>query len=226
MDDRGTRNDFWSIEGNYIHRHHVEPRDLLFVSKEETFPIPMRYIDVVILTHTTLDVLQECRIDDCRNIDASRNLSDSWTGFTQFTILNEEPPDIYRFREGSGLQKFKQPQDLIFLARNLVMHVKKQLNEEKSSNGIWRNRSSTMREKLRGGIYFTNPDEFKETIENARKKLELPLEAAMPCKVKNHQYRETCGESDIRRSMHACIVEAHYNLVHKFIPMFQAMKIC
>ena len=76
----------------------------------------------------------------------------------------------------------------------------------------------------------------------------------MPCKVKNHQYRETCGESDNRNSKHACVVEAHEstrkrlertlpkdhddriagnrfnslsrsNLAHKFIPVHQAMKI-
>ena len=35
------------------------------------------------------------------------------------------------------------------------------------------------------------------------------MEAAMPCKVKNHHCRETCGESDTRRSKYACIVEAH-----------------
>ena len=40
-------------------------------------------------------------------------------------------------------------------------------------------------------------------------KLELFLETAMPCKAKNIQYREICGESDNRKSKHACIVEAH-----------------
>ena len=75
------------------------------------------------------------------------------------------------------------------------------------------------------------------------------MEAAMPCKLKTFPHREACSESkEIRRSKHACIVEAHvytrkrldgtlpqdhedriaakgfnslspYNLVHKFIPM-------
>ena len=31
----------------------------------------------------------------------------------------------------------------------------------------------------------------------------------MSKKVKNHQCSETCGESDTRRSLYACIVEAH-----------------
>ena len=30
-----------------------------------------------------------------RHIDGSRDLSDSWTGFTQFTLLEEKPPDGY-----------------------------------------------------------------------------------------------------------------------------------
>ena len=67
-------------------RHHAEPQVQLH-------PIPLRYIDVVRTRHTTLDVLQESRKDDYWNIDANRNLSDTWTGFTQFTTLNEQPPD-------------------------------------------------------------------------------------------------------------------------------------
>ena len=45
MADREAHIDFRSIEGNYIYRHHVEPRVQLHVPKEETFPIPPRYID-------------------------------------------------------------------------------------------------------------------------------------------------------------------------------------
>ena len=106
--------------------------------------------------------------------------------------------------------------------------------------------------KLRG-IYFIDPKdtEFKETIKNARKKLETSVAPAMPCKI-----AKKCGSSvsnKIRTKL-ACILEAdestrmrignsiphhhedhiagkgnnslqHYNLVHKFIPMPQAMKI-
>ena len=88
-------NDFWSMSGNFIHRHHVEPRVKLYSSREESFPIPLKYIDVSRTTHTNLDVMQERRIDDCWNIDGSRDLSDPWTGFTQFTLLDEKPPDGY-----------------------------------------------------------------------------------------------------------------------------------
>ena len=81
-----ARNDFWSMSGNFIYRHHVEPRVKLYSPREASFPIPRKYIDVCRTTHTNLDFMQESRIDDYWNIDGSRDLSDSWTGFTQFTL--------------------------------------------------------------------------------------------------------------------------------------------
>ena len=107
--------------------------------------------------------------------------------------------------------------------------------------------------KLRG-IYFIDPEdkEFKETIKNARKKLESPVAPAMPCKI----VRKNCGSGGSNKieTRLACILEAnestrlrmgnslpnnhedhiagkgdnslqHYNSVHKFIPMPQVMKI-
>ena len=106
--------------------------------------------------------------------------------------------------------------------------------------------------KLRG-IYFIDPEdkEFKETIKNARKKLETSVAPAMPCKI-----MKNCGSSgsDKNKTKLACILETnestrmrmgnstpsnhedhiagkgenslqHYNLVHKFIPVPQALKI-
>ena len=59
--------------------------------KEESFPIPLKYIDMTRATYTNLDVLQEKRIDDCWNVGANRSLSDSSKGFRKFTVLNEKP---------------------------------------------------------------------------------------------------------------------------------------
>ena len=88
-------NDFWSMSGNFIHRHHVQPRVKLYSPREESLPIPLKYIDVTRTTHTNLDVKQEKRIDDHWNVDVSRDLSDLSTGITQFTLLEEKPPDRY-----------------------------------------------------------------------------------------------------------------------------------
>ena len=86
-------NDFWSMSGNFIYGHHVEPRAKLYPPREEAFPIPLKYIDVFRTTCTNLDVKQEKRIDDYWNVDGPRDLSDPWTGVTQFTLLKEKPPD-------------------------------------------------------------------------------------------------------------------------------------
>ena len=107
------------------------------------------------------------------------------------------------------------------------------------------------------GIYFIDPEdkEFKETIKNARKKLETPMAPAMPCKTsKKSKHGDTRGKTNEFKSKLACILEAneskglrmeeslpnyhedhiarkgdnspqHPNLIHKFIPMPQAMKI-
>ena len=88
-------NDFWSMSGSFIYRHHVEPRVKLYSPREETFPIPLKYIVVTRSTYTDLDVMQEKRVDDNWDVDENKNLSDSWTNFTRFTLLNEIPLKRY-----------------------------------------------------------------------------------------------------------------------------------
>ena len=83
------------MSGHYKNRHHVEPRVKLYSPREESFTIPLKYIDVSRTTHTNLDVKQERRIDDYWNIDGSIDVSDYWTGFIQFTLLEEKPPEGY-----------------------------------------------------------------------------------------------------------------------------------
>ena len=62
--DGEARNHFWSISRNYLYRHHVEPRVKMYVPREESLPIPLRYIDVTRATSTNLDVMLQRRIDD------------------------------------------------------------------------------------------------------------------------------------------------------------------
>ena len=107
--------------------------------------------------------------------------------------------------------------------------------------------------KLRG-IYFIDPEdkEVEETIKNARKKWETSIAPAVPCKIVKKNYGS--GASNKIKTRLARILEVnestrlrmgeslpthhedhmtgkgnnslqHYNLVHKIIPMPQAMKI-
>ena len=59
LDDAEDKRDFWSITGDFIYRHHVEPRVKLYMPRQESFLIPLKYIDVTRNTHTSLDVLLE-----------------------------------------------------------------------------------------------------------------------------------------------------------------------
>ena len=77
---------FWSIQGDFIYLHYIEPRVQFFVPREESFPVPLKYIDVIRSTHTDLDVAQEKRNYDYWDVDENRHLSGSWTGFTRFTL--------------------------------------------------------------------------------------------------------------------------------------------
>ena len=119
-----------------------------------------------------------------------------------------------------------------------------------------KNRKLDNARRLRG-IYFIDPEdmEFKETVRNARKKLETLMAPAMPCKTcKKSMKGEIRSKTNDFKSKFACILEArestrlrmeeslpkhhedhiagrgdnsqqHYNLVHKIIPMPQAGRL-
>ena len=117
-------NDFWSMSGSVIYRHHVEPRVKLYSPREESFPVPLKYIDVSRTTHTNLDVKQEKRIDDYWNIDGSRDLSDPWTGFTQFTLFEEKSSRRIYVVRGEIDEKTAYIQARSFMARALEINGK------------------------------------------------------------------------------------------------------
>ena len=112
------------MSGNFIYRHHVEPRVKLYSPREESFPIPLKYIDVSRTTHTNLDVKQEKRIDDYWNIDGPRDLSDYWTGSTQFTLLEEKPPNGFMWSGGEIHEKTAYIQARSFMAKTLEVNGK------------------------------------------------------------------------------------------------------
>ena len=115
---------FGPCQGSFIYRHHVEPRVKLYSPREESFPIPLKYIDVSRTTHTNLDVKQEKRIDDYWNIDGSRDLSDPWTGFTQFTLLEQKAPDGYNVVRGEIDEKTAYIQARSSMARVMEINGK------------------------------------------------------------------------------------------------------
>ena len=131
-----------------------------------------------------MDVKQEKRIDDYWNIDGSRDLSDPWTGFTQFTLLEEKAPDGYMWSGGRLTRKqlTSRPDHLWpELWKSIGKHAKL-MEKQKWSD-----------EKLH--------------LENARKLrgMETSVAPAMPCKIlKNCE----SGASNKIKTKLACILEA------------------
>ena len=241
-------NDFWSMSGNFIYRHRVEPRVKLYSWREESFPIPLKYIDVSRTTRTNVDVKLEKRIDDYWNIDGSRDLSDPWSGFTQFILPDEKAPDGYMWSEGRLTRKqlTSRPDHLWpELWKSMGKHAKQKEKQKWSHEKLHLDNARKLR-----GIYFIDPEdkEFVETIRNARKKLETPVAPAMPCKILKSYKNCGSGVSNKIKTKLACILEdcestrlrmgeslpthhedhisgkgnnslQHHNLVHKFLPM-------
>ena len=96
----------------------------LHVSKEVSFFVPLKHIDVVRRTNTTLDVLLESRIDGYWNVDGGRELSGPRTGFTQFTILSEKLPNGYTWSGRAVNKSSSNSQARLFTAivRNSPHH--------------------------------------------------------------------------------------------------------
>ena len=189
------------MSGNFIYRHHVEPRVKLYSPREESFPIPLKLFDASRTTRTNLDVKQERCIDDYWNIDGSRDLSDPWTGFNQFTLLEQKPLNgfLCSGRRLTRKQLTSRPDHLwpglwVKMGKHAKLKKKQKWSNEKPQLDTER--------KLRG-IYFIGPEdkEFKETIKNARKKLEACVAPAM---------KKNCW-SDASKKINtslACILEA------------------
>ena len=134
---------------------------------------------------------KKSRVDGYLDIDGSRDLSDPWTGFTQFTPLEEKHPNGFSWSgERLTRKRLTSRPDHLWpelwgrMGKNAKLKEKQKWSEEKIHLENAR--------KLRG-ICFIDPEdkEFKETIKNARKKLETSVDPAMPCKI-----MKNCGSGE------------------------------
>ena len=165
-----------------------------------------------------------------------RNLSNSWAGFIQFTILGKCRSE----RRLAQIQATSRPD---FLWHQIWSSTS--TAAQKKGKQQWTVEKTKLENARKlSDIYFIVPDdkEFNGYI-NTKGKVAIPMKAAILCKLKttksSHQHREIdSGSIKVQKSKHACIVEAHesycgegfnslshYKLVRKFVPLSQAMKI-
>ena len=183
--------------------------------REESFPIPLTCIYVIRSTHTDWDVAQEKRIDDYWNVEENRSLSDSLTGFTRFALLNGKTPEGFMW-SGWRLTKIQTtsrpdhiwPDAWMSIGKAAQRREKQEWAIEKPKREYARNLRET---------YSIDPsdEKYKDDIKNARRKLETPVAAAMPCK-------RAFSQASIRDTEHIAVkgenYVVYYNLVQKFIP--------
>ena len=204
-----SKSDQWSISGDFIYRHHVEPWVKLYVPTEESFPIPLKYIDVTRTADTILEVMSETHIDAYWNVDGNRNFRNAWTGFTRFNCIERETTWwIFMIREETD-EETNDLKTRQCVARFVEADVCASKRKEKQKCTVDKPKPENAR-RLRG-IFFIELDceEFMRVMNNARRKLHIPTPAAMPCRLQLHQHRETCGTFGQHKTKYACIVEAN-----------------
>ena len=77
----------------------------------------------------------ERRIDDYWNVEGNRDLSDSWTGFTRFTILDEKPPNGSSWSMVRLMNKQTTSQARLLVARDMERHVRSSATKRKTKVG-------------------------------------------------------------------------------------------
>ena len=148
---------------------------------------------------------------------------------------------------GRDLQGNKQP--LVQIMYGQMCGRKCMMQRRQKAKQRW-----AIEKQLRGKDFIEPDDEeFKLSMKAVRRKLEVPVPAAMPCKIpiKSGETHRNVGK---RNTKYACVVDAdestrprlegaahkhhqehitekgmnsmnHHSLVHKLIPMPQAMKV-
>ena len=115
----------------------------------------------------------EQNIDDYWNVDGDRDLSDTWTGFTRFTVLDVFPPDGFSWSGGrlTRKQTTSRPDTLWPEIWKDMSDASKRKEQQKWA--VEKPKLDNARQLC--GIYFIDPDdeECKDIMQNARRKLEV-----------------------------------------------------
>ena len=114
-------------------------------------------------------------------------MSDTWTGFPRFTVLDEKLPDGYTW-SGERLTR-KQTTSRLDTMWPEIWKDTSDASKRKEKQ-IWAIEKKEIDDARRlHGISFIDPDdeEFKDIMKNARRKLEVPMPAAMLCKIQREK---------------------------------------
>ena len=69
--------DYWTMQGDMLTRHHRQQRSEMFVPTDDNSPIPMKYLDVIRQTKTSLESPSEKTISDYWTVPTINQNGDS-----------------------------------------------------------------------------------------------------------------------------------------------------
>ena len=133
----------WNSESNCTRR------------EEESFPIPLKYIDVTRTTYTSLDVSLEKNIEDHWNVDGKKELSDAWTGITRFILLNERPREGFARSEERTYKETNNLSSKQCMTRYVEAHVWCSEKESKTKMG-YRETKARQCQTIKRNILYWN----------------------------------------------------------------------
>ena len=141
-------------------------------------------------------------------MDGERELSDAWTGFTRFVLPKEKPLEGHTWfgRRLTRKQKTSRPDDVWPDMWKFIYDAAKE--KAKQRWAIEKPKLDNSRQ-LRG-IFFMKPndEEFKLTMKAVRRKLDIPMPAAMPCKIPIKSSGVTHRSIRKSKTKYACVVDA------------------
>ena len=191
---------------------------------------------------------------DYSKVDGEKELSDAWTGFTRFIVLKDTTGWIYTVREGRLTRKQTNSRHYNVWP-DMWKHMSDASKWKANQKWTIEKPKLDNARQLRGIFFIEPDDgEFKHTMKNARGKLDNPMPAGMLCKTTVNCRGENCRSIGKHKTEYACIVDAdesmrirmegshhknhedhiagkpvnsmtHYSLVHKLIPMPEALKL-
>ena len=103
--------DFWTVNSSFITRHHKRPRFEKYVPTEGDCPMPLKWLDVMRFTSTSLPEAGMRSIDDYWLEDKDESLDMEWTGHTRLSILKPQARIGYNWVNGreTKMQKTTRP---------------------------------------------------------------------------------------------------------------------
>ena len=106
----------------------------------------VKYVAQLSTKRTTAFGSGKAEARQCSKFESSRCWSEPWTSFTQFTMLNEKPPDGCALSGRAADKTSSNIKARSFLARDLFRNDERSSTKRKAAMGHWKCPSSTMQE--------------------------------------------------------------------------------